>query len=437
MGAKDTRDSGSGVQIVRPRSEGRTAVEVGAGLLIAAAQGLQKAAKALRRPTPWGIAFALVVLGAAVLRFWDLGSRAFHHDEGIHAYYTWLLAAHGIFRHDPLMHGPFQFIATAGLFKIFGDSDTTARLLPAILGTAAVAAPLLLRPYLGRLGALATAALLAVSPAMLYFSRFFRNDADVVLWSLLLVWAIFRYLDTRRHRYLYASVTVLALSFATKEITYIHLLTFGSFLAILALPDLWGLVRRRTSLSRIGPAASLLLLVATLALPLGAAGLGLFQGPLGLTLVNDNPCRTREYIPPCPDGQYVALGVPLSEKAGIVESLSGPDVAEFTYLHTPGAGELNVGGVALQSLDVAVGFTLFLFGVGAIVGLLWNRRVWIIAALLFWGLFVVLFTTIFTNWIGVGTGIWQSLGYWLAQQEERRGGQPWYYYTLVLSTYEF
>ena len=39
--------------------------------------------------------------------------------------------------------------------------------------------------------------------------------------------------------------------------------------------------------------------------------------------------------------------------------------------------------------------------------------------------------------MGVGSGAWQSLGYWLAQQDVARGDQPWYYYPMVLGTYEY
>ena len=41
-----------------------------------------------------------------------------------------------------------------------------------------------------------------------------------------------------------------------------------------------------------------------------------------------------------------------------------------------------------------------------------------------------------TNLGGVGSGIWSSLGYWLVQQEEARGGQPWYYYLILINLYE-
>ncbi|MGD2207614.1 MAG: hypothetical protein PVH17_12645, partial [Anaerolineae bacterium] len=52
-------------------------------------------------------------------------------------------------------------------------------------------------------------------------------------------------------------------------------------------------------------------------------------------------------------------------------------------------------------------------------------------------IYALLFTTFFTNPVGLGTGIFGSISYWLAQQEVQRGGQPWYYYFLVLIMYEF
>ncbi len=51
-------------------------------------------------------------------------------------------------------------------------------------------------------------------------------------------------------------------------------------------------------------------------------------------------------------------------------------------------------------------------------------------------IYALLFTTFFTNPVGLGTGVFGSISYWLAQQEVQRGGQPWYYYFLVLTMYE-
>ena len=139
--------------------------------------------------------YVVLAVAAAAMRFWDLGVRAFHHDESLHAFYSWNLYAGEGFIHNPMMHGPFQMEATAGLFFLFGDSDYTARLLYAIAGTALVLMPLLFRSRLGDWGALFTSTMLALSPAMLYFSRFARNDILMAVWALGIVIAMWRYLD--------------------------------------------------------------------------------------------------------------------------------------------------------------------------------------------------------------------------------------------------
>ena len=145
---------------------------------------------------PWYVAlYVVVAVTAAAMRFWDLGVRAFHHDESLHALYSWNLYAGEGYIHNPMMHGPFQMEATAGLFFLFGDNDYTARLLYAIAGTALVLLPLLFRSRLGNWGALFTSMLLAFSPAMLYYSRFARNDILMAVWALGIVIAMWRYLD--------------------------------------------------------------------------------------------------------------------------------------------------------------------------------------------------------------------------------------------------
>src|ERR1051325_3406205 len=67
----------------------------------------------------------LTILGitaiAFALRLWDLGSRAMHHDESLHAVYSWYLYVGREYKHDPMMHGPFLFHLTALMFLLFGD----------------------------------------------------------------------------------------------------------------------------------------------------------------------------------------------------------------------------------------------------------------------------------------------------------------------------
>ena len=53
--------------------------------------------------------------------------------------------------------------------------------------------------------------------------------------------------------------------------------------------------------------------------------------------------------------------------------------------------------------------------IGVLVGLWWDRKRWIVAALIFHSIFLILFTSVFTNIGGWRTGMIGSLGYWLEQ----------------------
>ena len=44
-----------------------------------------------------------LVLAALVTRLWDLGSRALHHDESLHAFYSWQLFEGRGFEHNPIL----------------------------------------------------------------------------------------------------------------------------------------------------------------------------------------------------------------------------------------------------------------------------------------------------------------------------------------------
>ena len=388
---------------------------------------------------PEGIALMAIVLGAAILRFWDLETRAVHHDESLHGYYSWFMADGGGFTHNPLLHGTVQFIATSFVFRVLGASDATLRFLPALLGVIVVALPyLLFRHKMGTWSALIASGLLAISPGVLYFSRFARNDIYIVLITLLLFWTMWAYMDTRRLRYLVIASATLAVGFATKEIMYLLVLVPITFLLIAHLPDVGRLIR--TPFREWPPAAVFGLILTTLVLPMGAAGVSLFQNILGVHLANpDSGVEAAE-------GGVANLpgpvGAPISQDGGvttwIIERLSGLpgvgfDLANLDEIQNPEAGTL----LGIQALDIAALALLGLFGAGAVLGIMWNRRHWLIISGVFWLLIIALFTTLFTNGIGFGSGVWQSLGYWVAQQDVGRGSQPWYYYFMVLSVYEW
>jgi uncharacterized protein (TIGR03663 family) len=194
--------------------------------------------------------YAIVTVIALALRLVDLGDRPFHHDESQDAYFSWLFVERGQYEYDPLLHGPLRFYLTGATFLALGDSDFTARLAPALMGTAMVPLCWLLRPLTGRIAAGTVAVLLAAGPSYLYFSRFAREDIYVTCLNLALFALVFRYLDRPRPWQPALAGALLAAAFATKETTFITLFVVVTFLL--------GWLRRdarrgeRTLLARLG-----------------------------------------------------------------------------------------------------------------------------------------------------------------------------------------
>ena len=205
----------------------------------------------------WEVAaYALLILVAASMRFWDLGARAIGYDESLHLYYSFRLAEGLGYQHNPLSHGPLQYHGIAAMFFLFGDSEFTARLPAAIFGTVLVGLPYFFRSHLGRAGALVTAVLLAFSPMMLFYSRYARNDIFMAVWTLGLIILLWRYMVEGKPRYLYLSALTLAMAFATKETTFFVVGILGSYLLIVAAKDWvpWLLRRPAATGVRRGPA---------------------------------------------------------------------------------------------------------------------------------------------------------------------------------------
>ena len=176
------------------------------------------------------IILGLVVV-ALILRLWELGARPLHHDESLDAWWSWLFRNGDYKEYDPVYHGPLRFYITAGLFQLFGESEAVVRLFSALCGTAVVGLPWFLRRELGRAGTIAAAVALCISPTMLYYSRFGREDAQMVFLTLLSLVLGLAYLHRPRIVTATALAFVLACSFAIKESTYL----FGLLLAVYAL----------------------------------------------------------------------------------------------------------------------------------------------------------------------------------------------------------
>ena len=403
-----------------------------------------------------GVAFWGVILLGAVLRFWGLGDKPLHHDESLHAYFSlqlmhnlenWAACFNAVpgyacYQYDPLLHGPFQFHIIALVYRVSqllgvydnGVNTFTVRIAAATLGTVIVGLPYFLRDYLGKLGAWIASFLLAVSPSMVYFSRFAREDIYFACFTLLLVVATARYVRTRKMRWIVIAAAAFSLAYATKESTFLMIAVFGSFMVGLLVWELgarWSLPWRmkfdeQNPLVALIPRTAAPIALLVYALVGGVAAKILFGWIEALSIYVTDPAHTA-----ASDKFVAGLKSITLEIVPYVGILLG--VYVMSILIREKMGKLpppeERRGLAVR-VDPKKQPLL-----DTILTMPWMH--WFFALLCGWVIFLVLFTVVFTNIKGgIGDGIWQGLYYWLQQEQVARGGQPWYYYLLLIPLYE-
>ena len=414
------------------------------------------------------ILFSLILFLAIFTRFYDLESRVMSHDENTHVYYSWRFYKGEGFMHDPLMHGPLQFHLVALSYFLFGDRDYTAHIPAAIFSVLTIIFIWNYRRYLGKAGAIVAAVLMLISPYMLYYGRYVRNEAFVALFGVITLWAILRYLETGKPRYMYWLTAATVLHFTSKETSFIYTAQALIFLALYLLYQV-----SRKSWKK--PERLNLFIITFLigVLLIGSAGAVWFisrdSAPIGSTetISPVEPGDTTAVLPSNGPGAIViSLGILgfLSMVVSLYYLMDGyswqalktersfslliilgtlvlPQLTAFPIRFLgwnipTNAGEVNaLGSTEIWKYALVMVPMLIL---SIIVGLLWNPKLWLINAAIWYGIFTVFYTSMFTHGAGFFTGMIGSLGYWIEQQDVNRGSQPWYYYWLVqIPVYEY
>lgn len=407
----------------------------------------------IRLSITWPTAIALAIVGLAIaLRFWDLGARALHHDESIHAQWSWDLLR-GNYRHSPIFHGPFYYHVEALVFFLFGASDYTARVSAAIFGSALVLLPLLLRKKLGTVGTLAAMAMLAFSPTIVYYSRFFREDIYLAFFSLLMVVSIWRYVEDGTKRWLIMLAVAFTGGILTKEGGFITTAVLLVYLNLYLAADLarqtltgretW---ERRKIDARSEAAGED---TSTLAYPIlntsfrrfvltlafapwiwAVAALWPFLGGLRKRMDWD------EDLPRVGD-LLVLLGtitLPLLTPVSRHYLLEPLGLLEKNRLSWETVLQSNV---SRRDATALIGLFSVTTSLAAFAGLQWKPALWggIFLGCAF--VYLTLMTSLWTNMDGLVSGPWGSLDYWVTQQDIARGDQPWFYYYMLMPAYEF
>jgi uncharacterized protein (TIGR03663 family) len=166
-----------------------------------------------------------ILATAAVLRLFELTLKPLHHDEGVNGLFLTNLFRTGYYHYDPAnYHGPslyyFAWIVTT-INSIFygkdGLSTFAIRLVTVLFGLGVIWLLLCLRRQLGTFGALAAAIVAAVSPGMVFFSRYFIHEILFVFFTLGIVVCVLRYRETGRPRDFLLATASAALLGTTKE----------------------------------------------------------------------------------------------------------------------------------------------------------------------------------------------------------------------------
>ena len=174
--------------------------------------------------------FLATIAAGLALRWPQLDLRPMHGDEAVHAYKLNELWKSGTYRYDPEeYHGPTLYFLTLPSLWLSGASDwrqTTAanyRIVPVLCGVGMVILLVLLTDGLGRSAVVVAGGLSALSPASVFYSRYYIQETLLVCFTLLLIAAAWRYVQTRRLRWALLAGAAVGLMHATKETCVIAL----------------------------------------------------------------------------------------------------------------------------------------------------------------------------------------------------------------------
>ncbi|MCA1618357.1 MAG: TIGR03663 family protein [Acidobacteria bacterium] len=170
----------------------------------------------------WAYASIAVLLAAALLRLYALELKPLHHDEGVNGFFLTNLLRKNSYAYDPAnYHGPTLYYLTLPFVAAGGLSTFAVRLVPVLFGVGTVWLVLGLRRWVGWVAALSAAALVAVSPGFVFYSRYFIHEMPFVFFTLGLVVAALRFRESGAPSDLLLASASAAMMFATKETAFI------------------------------------------------------------------------------------------------------------------------------------------------------------------------------------------------------------------------
>jgi uncharacterized protein (TIGR03663 family) len=168
--------------------------------------------------TPW----IIVGLGA-FLRFFLLGIKPPHFDEGINGWFVDQMVKNGFYRYDPTnYHGPLHFYILFICQTLLGRNVWAIRLPVVLASIFSIHLTMKFEPFVGRNVSRIAALAMAVSPGFVFYGRYSIHEVWLLLFSMLFILGLLGLWQRGTVEYLWCTGMGLAGMILTKETYIIH-----------------------------------------------------------------------------------------------------------------------------------------------------------------------------------------------------------------------
>ena len=169
--------------------------------------------------TPW----AIIALGA-FLRFFLLGIKPPHFDEGINGWFVDQMVKNGFYRYDPTnYHGPLHFYILFVCQTLLGRNVWAIRLPVVLASIFCVHLTMKFEPFVGRNVSRLAALAMAISPGFVFYGRYSIHEIWLQLFSMLFILGLLGLWRRGTVGYLWCVGMGLTGMILTKETYIIHI----------------------------------------------------------------------------------------------------------------------------------------------------------------------------------------------------------------------
>lgn len=183
--------------------------------------------------------FIIILAVGVFFRVWQLCDRPMHTDEAVHADKFRALLEEGAYTYDPAeYHGPTLNYLTLLSARLRGQSsytrinENTLRSVPAVFGIGIIFAPLFFYKEMSRKSILLSCALIAFSPAFVFYSRYYIQETLLVFSTACFLGCVWRYLRSGHFSWAIYAGFCAGLMHATKETFIFSIIAVASAIIV-------------------------------------------------------------------------------------------------------------------------------------------------------------------------------------------------------------